>query len=69
MYNYNKLKGLIKEYYDTQESFAKALGIGVTTLQSRLNGATYFNQREIEEVKALFSLDASTVNEVFFAKK
>ena len=69
MYNYNKLKGLIKEHYDTQEAFAKALGIGITTLHSRLNGSTYFNQREIEKSKKLLSLDSTSVNEVFFIKK
>ena len=69
MYNYNKLKGLIKEYFDTQEAFAKAIGIGVTTLQSRLNGTTFFNQREIEKSKDIFSLDSKSVDEVFFTQK
>ena len=31
-YNYNKLKGKIKEQFNTQEEFAKALGIGASTL-------------------------------------
>lgn len=68
IYNYSKLKGLIKEHFGTQEAYANALGISLTTLQSRLNGSTYFDQREIEESVELFKVDGAEVNNIFFAK-
>ena len=67
-YKYGKLKGLIKEHLGTQEAYANALGISVTTLHSRFNGETYFKQNEIEKTAALFCLTFDDINAVFFAK-
>ena len=68
-YNYNKLKGLIKEHCGTQDVFAKRLGIGATTLHSRLIGATYFNQWEITIAKEIFGLEFKDINEIFFTEQ
>lgn len=66
-YKYDKLKGLIKEHFGTQADFCKALGLGTSTLASRLNGETFFDQTEID--KALELLGAKTSNDrdaIFF---
>jgi DNA-binding XRE family transcriptional regulator len=69
MYNYNKLKGLIKQYFNTQERYAQYLGIGKTTLTSRLNGDTYFTQQEIEKsIKAFNLTTTEDIELTFFAK-
>lgn len=36
-YNFDKLKGKIKEVYDTQNDFAEAMGISPNTLSAKLN--------------------------------
>jgi hypothetical protein len=70
MYDYSKLRGLIKQYFNTQAKFAQHLGIGLTTLVSRLNGDTYFSQDEID--KSIKAFKISTIEELeqtFFVKK
>lgn len=69
-YNYSRLRGLIKEYFDTQRKYAEFLGIGNTTLQTRLNNATYFTQQEIEKsIKAFGLTTTEEIERTFFAKE
>lgn len=68
-YNYNKLRGLIREFFGSQKAYADALGISLTTLNSRLNGDTYFDQREMEISAEAFHLDANGLNQVFFLRE
>ena len=69
MYDYRKLRGLITEHYGTLGSFAKAINMGTTTLHSRLNGYTYFDQAEIETIAKKLDLNSGGVNDVFFTHK
>lgn len=69
IYNYNKLLGLIKEYCKTQSNYAKHLGIGTTTLTTRLKNKTFFTQEEILKSAELFNLDKKGVIDVFFTKQ
>lgn len=55
-FRYNKLKGLIKEHYDTQADFAKELGIATSTLTSRLKNETFFDQWEMQRAAKLFGI-------------
>lgn len=70
MYDYNKLKGLIKQYFGTQSKYAQYLGVGMTTMQSRLKGETFFTQQEIQKSIEAFNLTTATeIEHTFFAKK
>lgn len=69
VYNYNKLRGMIREKYGTLQRFADNLGIGSTTLNSRLNSETYFDQDEIERAASLLNLSKTEVDQVFFTSK
>ena len=69
MYNYQKLRGLITEYFGTLGKFANAINMGTTTLNSRLNGTTYFDQVEIELIAEKLHLSFDDVNLVFFTHK
>ncbi|MGI5949847.1 DUF739 family protein [Peptoniphilus sp.] len=66
LFNYNKLRGKIREKFGTQEHFANALGIGTTTLNSRLKSETYFNQMEILKAGELLGLTREEIDEIFF---
>lgn len=69
-FNYNKLKGKIKEVYGTQQEFARALGISSTTLNTRLKNETFFNQSEIEKTKYLLDLKTEQdIIDIFFTTK
>ena len=65
-YNYRKLRGLIIEKYYTLGKFANALGIGSTTLNSRLTGKTFFNQIEIEKMVDILDIKKDDINKIFF---
>lgn len=67
VYDYSKLRGLIREHFGTNAKFAAALGIGLTTLHSRLNGETYFNQEEIRRANSFFGVtDPVESDRIFF---
>ena len=47
LWNYDKLRGKIREICGTQDSFAEKLGIGRVSLSQRLNNQLEFSQDEI----------------------
>jgi len=65
-YNYNKIKGRIREKYGNQESFAKALGIGLSTLNLKLNNKTEWSQEEMTKALQLLEVDLNQINIYFF---
>lgn len=68
-YNYSKLKGKIKEVYNTQNNFAKALGIGRTSVSQRLNNHSEFTQNEIYKTCQLLGIGLDKLDEYFFNYK
>nr|DAM39194.1 MAG TPA: Protein of unknown function (DUF739) [Caudoviricetes sp.] len=68
-YDYNKLRGLIKEKCGTQENFAKAIGISNTSLSQRLANKVPFNQIEISKACELFGCTIPEADEIFFKIK
>ena len=65
-FKYNKLRGLIREHYGTQAVFAEQLGLGTTTLTSRLNGDSYFDQAEILKASKLLRIDNQAERDAIF---
>ena len=65
-YNYKKLRGRIKEYYDTQEKFADELGIGRVSLSQRLNNKLEFRQDEIKLAAELLEIQVERIAYYFF---
>lgn len=63
-WDYSKLRGRIKEKFNTLDSFAEALGMSRTSLSQRLNNQLEFSQNEI--AKAMVLLDEDEVNMVDF---
>ena len=69
VYDYSKLLGKIKEKYGTQKEFAKALGVGNTSLSQRLNNHLEWTQDEMKKTMILFNEPLNKINEYFFTKK
>lgn len=67
MYDYLKLRGLIKEHFNTLSNFEKTINTGTTTLNSRLQGTSFFDQMEIELISKKLDLSEEDVNTVFLA--
>ncbi|WP_415287168.1 DUF739 family protein [Clostridium perfringens] len=65
-FDYSKLKGKIKENFDTQDNFSKALGISRTSLSFRLNNHIDFTQSEIVKSCELLGLKNQEIVDYFF---
>ena len=66
IFDYRKLKGKIKEKFSTQDTFAKALGIGRVSLSQRLNNQLEFNSQEIYKAVKLLELTENDIPDYFF---
>lgn len=61
-----KLRIRILEYYDTQRSFAEALGMSQNLLSYRLQGRTQFRSDEIYKVCQMLDIPQEQIGEYFF---
>ncbi len=68
-FDYNKLRGRIKEKYKTQENFANAMGISMTTLSFKLNNKVSWSQQEINLACQLLDIEDHEVTAYFFRQK
>ena len=69
-FNFDKLKGKIKEVFNTQNDFANALGIAPNTLSMKLKNQFDFSSEEI--IKSVELLKIKTGEEawnIFFTKE
>lgn len=69
VFEYSALVRLIRYKYDTQENFAKALGIGRVSLSHRLNNRLEFTQEEIRRASKLLEIPKSRIPHYFFNEK
>lgn len=65
-WEYNKLRGKIKEVCGTQDTFAEKLGIGRVSLSQRLNNQLEFTQNEIFKACDILKIDLEDVSAYFF---
>lgn len=68
IYDYSKLRGLIREKFGTIANFADCVGISTTTLSKKLNNITTFTQPEIEKSIKLLDIPKNEVTNIFFKK-
>lgn len=66
-YDYSKLRGAIKEKYNTQERFAKQLNISKAMLSCKLNNHAQFTQDEIKMATKLLNIPPNEIATYFFA--
>lgn len=66
LYNYNKLKGRIKEYCGTLEDFAKDINTSYQSLNKKLKCETYFTQIEIDKAIKVLNISADEIFSIFF---
>lgn len=68
-FDYNKLKGKIKEEIGTQTKLAKGLKIDETTMSNKLNNNTYFTQVEVINMCTILNINYSDIPKYFFNQK
>ena len=67
-FNYNKLRGRIKENGLTQEDLAKFINVNPATLSLKLNNASEFTQSEIRNICDLLGISGQEVSDYFFTR-
>lgn len=69
-YNFDKLKGKIKEIFGTQNDFAEAMEMAPNTLSSKLNNQSDFSSTEISKAVELLKIkSAEEAWKIFFTKE
>lgn len=66
--NKNKLKGKIREQGFTYRKLAKKIGIGLTSMNYKINGKHLFNQEEMVKLREVLKLSDNEIIEIFFQK-
>ena len=69
MFDYKRLKLKIKEVYETQEAFAKAMSMGYTVLNQRLNNTVDWKAPEIAKACDLLHIPLDEAHLYFFTLK
>lgn len=64
---YRKLKGKIKEVFDTQEAFSEAMGMSKAVLSQRLKGSVEWKVSEIAKACDLLHIPLADAHLYFFA--
>ena len=67
-YNFQRLKGRIKEYYGNQDLFANELKISTTSLNNKLNNKTKFSYDEVQIMIDKLHINPTDINSIFFTK-
>ena len=65
--NINKLKGKIREKGLTYKMLAKKIGIGLTSMNYKINGKNLFNQEEMKKLKETLRLTDNETIDIFFS--
>lgn len=70
-YDYNKLKGRIREYFGSQENFASSLGLSAAALNNKLSNKvpTNFSQDEIFYSIQRLNIQPNELIDIFFKEK
>lgn len=69
IFDYSKLKGKIKEVFETQEAFATAMLMSTVTLSAKLNNKISWTQEEMNLACDLLSVPYEFIPVLFFAEK
>lgn len=68
-WDYNKLRGKIREVCNTQDKFSEQLGLGRVSVSQRLNNQSEFTQDEIYKSCRILHIDAAEIPVYFFTLK
>ena len=65
-FDYNKLRGRIREMFKTESAFAKEVGISPAMMSLRMTGKVMFSQEEIAKCCDLLQIGAGDIKDFFF---
>ena len=68
-FDFNKLRGRIKEYFGSEKAFAAAMKMSPSNLSARLNGKIHFGGEEIKQASVLLKISDEEIGTYFFKQK
>lgn len=68
-FDFNKLRGRIKECFGSEKAFAEAMGIAASNLSARLNGKIHWGADEIKAASDLLRIPDEEMVAYFFTPK
>lgn len=68
-FDYSALEGKIKQYYDTQDNFAKAIPMARSSLNQKLQGTIDFTSKNIYRICELLHIEMNEIGHYFFKSK
>lgn len=68
-FDFNKLRGRIKECFGSEKAFAAAMGMSPSNLSARLNGKIHFGGEEIKQASVLLKITDEEIGAYFFQQK
>lgn len=68
-FNYNKLRGKIREMYGSERKFADNIGMSNVALSAKLNGKARFSQDDIYDFSKSLNIIGDDIGIYFFAEK
>lgn len=68
-FDYGKLRGKIKEKFNTQNAFADAMGVSAVTISDKLNNKVQWTQKEMDMACSLLDIDSAEIPIYFFTVK
>lgn len=68
-FEYSKLRGKIKEVFNTQEAFAEAMEMSTTSISAKLNNKVAWSQKEIDKASEVLSIPKDKIPIYFFTPK
>ena len=69
IFDYSRLRGKIKEVCDTQDEFARRMGMGRVTISQRLNNLLEFTADEMIRACDILGIDYIDIPYYFFTVK
>lgn len=68
-FDFNKLRGRIKERFGSEKAFAAEMGMSPSNLSARLNGRIHFGGEEIKQASILLKITDEEIGAYFFQQK
>ncbi|MCC4121327.1 DUF739 family protein [Lactococcus lactis] len=69
IFDYSKLRGRIKERYESEAKFSVEARISQASLSSKLNNKTYFNPEDILRILKILDIPDEEAKLYFFKQK
>lgn len=68
-YNYDKLRGKIKEIVGSESKYAELLGLSNASISAKLNSLVPFSITEIDKSVTILNIPTNEIYKYFFSKE